>query len=78
MPLVVLIENPEDEAQAEALNWGEADMRRWWDHRCVKVERDGEVWFEVAGRFKLYEGVKRWASFGVKARIARRPCLRRD
>lgn len=52
----------------------EADMRRWWRDRCKKHVVHGETYFEVATpiRFNCYEGVKRLASFGVRARVARR------
>ncbi len=51
----------------------EADMRRWWRHVCKKHVRNGEVYFEVGSRFNVNEGIKRLASFGVKARAANRP-----
>lgn len=68
MALVVLIES-------EMHEHAEADMRRWWRHHCRKHMRQGETYFEVASpvRWNAYEGVKRLASFGVKARVARRP-----
>lgn len=67
MSLVVLVESPLTE-------YAEAEMRRWWRHRCKKHERAGEVFFEVSYPFRLngYEGVRRLRSFGVTARIARR------
>jgi hypothetical protein len=49
----------------------EYDMRRWWGNAVKKHVRDGVTFFEVAGKFKLYEGVKRFASFGVKAHVGR-------
>ncbi len=70
MALVILIEQPEefDEFTGE-------DMRRWWRYRCKKIVRSNETYFDVASpkRFNLYEGVRRLASFGVQARVARRP-----
>lgn len=69
MALVVLIKQPENLDE-----FTESDMRRWWRGRCVKHVRDGEMFFEVASpvRFNVSEGVKRLASFGVSARVARR------
>ena len=66
MALVVLIENPE-----KLDDYVEQDMRRWWQHRCRKIVSGGKTYFIVPGKFYLYEGVKRLASFGVKARVAR-------
>lgn len=65
--LVVLI-------QSEMEPFIGADMRRWWSNRCVKVTRGGETFFKVdtPKRFRCREGVKRLASFGVKARVALR------
>jgi len=69
MALVVLIESEDFD------EYTEQEMRRWWRHRCKKHQVNGEVFFEVAYpvRFNTREGVKRLASFGVKARIVRRP-----
>lgn len=53
-------------------HFAEADMRRWWGNACKKHVKGSDVFFEVAGKFKLYEGVKRLASFGVKAHVGRR------
>lgn len=66
--VVVLIESPMED-------FVEADMRRWWRDRCKKHVRNGETYFEVAPPISLnaYEAVDRLASFGVKARVARRP-----
>lgn len=50
----------------------EQDMRRWWGHACKKHVHCGEVFFEVSGKFKLYDGVERLASFGVSAHVGRR------
>lgn len=63
--LVVLIESPLDQ-------YAEAEMRRWWQYRCVKITLRGETYFSVGApkRFRVAEGVKRLASFGVKARAA--------
>jgi hypothetical protein len=65
MALVVLIEDG-------LTDHAERDMRRWWGGNCKKRVANGETYFEVCGKFRLYEGVKRLASFGVRARIARR------
>jgi hypothetical protein len=65
MALVVIIDS-------DLSAYAETDMRRWWCHSCKKHVRDGVTFFEVAGKFKLYEGVKRLASFGVKAHVGRR------
>jgi hypothetical protein len=64
---VILIEDELDE-------FTEQDMRRWWRGRCVKHVRNGEVLFEVGEpkRLNLWEGVKRFASFGIKTRVVRR------
>ncbi len=67
MALVVLIETPD-----KLDDYAEQDMRRWWGHHCRKHTGHGEVFFIVPGKFRLYEGVKRLASFGIKARVARR------
>lgn len=68
MSLVVLIEKPD-----MLTDFVETDMRRWWGHSALKKCVNGEVYFCVSGKFKLYEGAKRLGSFGVKARVARRP-----
>lgn len=70
MALVVLIENPE-----QLDEYTEVEMRRWWRHRCRKITWGGEVFFSVGApkKMNLYEGVKRLRSFGVDARVARRP-----
>jgi hypothetical protein len=65
MALVVIIDG---DLPAHA----EQDMRRWWSYGCKKHVHKNDVFFEVAGKFKLYEGVKRLASFGVKAHVGRR------
>lgn len=71
MALVVLIEDPQ-----KLTDVAEADMRRWWGQTALKKAGfDGEVYFVVAGKFKLYEGAKRFRSFGVPARVARRPAF---
>ncbi len=64
---VVLIEDELDE-------FTEADMRRWWRGKAIKRCRNGEVYFEVGlpARLNLWGGVKRLASFGIKARVAQR------
>lgn len=49
----------------------EKDMRRWWGNNCKKHVRNGVTFFEVAGKFRMYDGVKRLASFGVKAHVGR-------
>ena len=69
MSLVVLIENPN-----ELDEFTEQDMRRWWRNGCKKHVVNGEVFFEVVEpvRLNAREGAKRLASFGVKARVARR------
>jgi hypothetical protein len=68
MALVVLIETP-----GKLDGYIEQDMRRWWRNHCRKhTTLNGEIFFIVPGKFNLYEGVKRLASFGVKARVARR------
>lgn len=69
MPYVVLIENAEDFDIAT-----EQEMRRWWRHHCRKVVRAGEVFFTVGlpVRYNVVEGVKRLASFGIRARGAYR------
>jgi len=52
------------------------DMCRWWQGHAIQRTIGGETWFEVgrAGckHLALYGGVKRLASFGVRARVARR------
>jgi hypothetical protein len=65
--MVVLIES-------EIEPFIEADMRRWWRHHCIKVTRGSETFFKVdtPKRYNSREGVKRLASFGVKARVALR------
>jgi len=65
MTLVVVIDG-------ELPDYAEQDMRRWWSFRCKKHIKNGDVFFEVAGKFKLYEGVKRLASFDVEAHVGRR------
>ena len=65
MARVVLIENPADLDELT-----ETDMRRWWRNACKKHTRNGEVYFEVTSSFNIYGGIKRLASFGVKARAA--------
>jgi hypothetical protein len=69
MSLVVLIETPE-----RFSDYVGQDMRRWWRHHCKKTMHNGQIWFDVAApkAFNLREGVKRLASFGVQARVARR------
>lgn len=75
MALVVLIEDQEMFKSSEFI---EQDMRRWWQNKCKKIvigtDASHEIYFDVATpkHFNLYEGVKRLASFGVKARVARR------
>lgn len=68
MALVILIETPDT-----FVDYAEQDMRRWWRHRCKKHVVNGEMYFEI-GDPKTWaaESVKRLASFGVKARVARR------
>jgi len=70
MALVILVETPD-----KLEDYIEQDMRRWWGGHCLKRERNSETLFIVPGKFKLYEGVKRLASFGVKARVVRREYL---
>lgn len=65
MALVVVIDS-------ELPTHAEQDMRRWWGGG-IKHVKGKDVFFEVAGKFKLYDGVKRLASFGVKAHVGRRP-----
>jgi len=69
MAIVVLIEDPELDP------FTEQDMRRWWRDKCKKHILNGEIYFEVVSpvRYNAREGAKRLASFGVKARVARRP-----
>ena len=69
MARVVLIENPEE---LDELTEGE--MRRWWSNRCRAHRKNGETYFEVGSpnHFRVYEGIKRFASFGIKARAANR------
>lgn len=68
MPLAVVIDDP-----ASVENWAlaEADMRRFWSHRCKIYRRPGEVLIEVGSpvRIRAKMGVDRLKSFGVKARI---------
>jgi hypothetical protein len=64
MALVVVIDG-------EIHPHAEQDMRRWWGGACKKHVRDGVTFFEVAGKFRMYDGVKRLASFGVKAHVGR-------
>lgn len=62
----------------------ESDMRRWWRGHCIKHTTrtclDGnaliETYFEVGlpVAYNVSEGVKRLASFGVRARGAHRDC----
>jgi hypothetical protein len=65
MSLVVLIIGEMDQVV-------ETDMRRWWRGHCIKRVKNGETYFEVGYpvRYNVQEGVKRLASFGVKARAA--------
>jgi len=65
MALVVIID-------ADLTEHAETDMRRWWGNECKRHRDESGVFFEVPGKFKLYEGVKRFASFGVKAHVGRR------
>lgn len=64
---VILIQDSLDE-------FTEQDMRRWWRGRCVKHVVKGETFFDVGEpkKLNLWEGVRRLASFGVRARVARR------
>lgn len=50
------------------------DMLRWWRGRAKTHRHNGELLIEVGApkRVNLYEGVKRLASFGIKARVVRR------
>jgi len=70
MALVVLIENHEDFD-----TYTENDMRRWWGHACKKHSQNGEVFFEFGSnvRYKTREGVRRLKSFGINAKVVRRP-----
>lgn len=51
-------------------------MFRWWSG-MRSFERDGEMLLDVQkdgynNKFRLYEGVKRLASFGIKGRVVLR------
>lgn len=69
MPLAVLIDDEESVA-----NWelAEADMRRFWSHRCKVYRKPGTVVIEVGSpvRERAKMGVDRLKSFNVKARVA--------
>lgn len=67
--LVILVEN-QDKYDA----YTRKDMTRWWRGHCKHHQRDGELYIEVTYpiRSNIYEGIKRLASFGVKARAALR------
>ena len=68
MPLAVVINDPQS-----IENWAlaEADMRRFWSHRCRVFKRPGEICIEVGSpvRLRAKMGVDRLKSFGVKARV---------
>lgn len=68
MPLAIIIDDP-----ASVENWvlAEADMRRFWSHRCKVHRKSGEICIEVGApvRIRAKMGVDRLKSFGVKARV---------
>lgn len=69
MPLAVVIDDPQS-----IQNWelAEADMRRFWSHRCKVYKRPDRVCIEVGSpvRIRAKMGVDRLKSFCVKARVA--------
>lgn len=69
--LCLLIENPE--AYDDMVR---PDMHRWWRTGVKHHYVNGETLVELADgtrRVWLPESVKRLASFGVRARVVRRP-----
>lgn len=68
MPLAVVIDDP-----ASIENWAlaEADMRRFWSHRCKVYQKPGEVVIEVGSpvRVRAKMGVDRLKSFCIKAKV---------
>ncbi len=55
----------------------QADMTRWWSGGCRAKTVDGELLLDVQmpdrnNHFRLYEGIKRLASFAVRARVVLR------
>lgn len=69
MPLAVLID---DERSLANWEYAEADMRRFWSHRCKVFRHPDRVVIEVGSpvRVRAKMGVDRLKSFNVKARVA--------
>ena len=69
MPLAIVIDDPQS-----IENWAmaEADMRRFWSHRCKVYRSPDRVCIEVGSpvRVRAKMGVERLKSFCVKARVA--------
>jgi hypothetical protein len=68
MPLAVVIDDAES-----IKNWelAEADMRRFWSHRCKIYRKPDRITIEVGSpvRIRAKMGVDRLKSFCVKARV---------
>lgn len=70
MTEVIRVENP-DAFDAHV----RTDMNRWWfSAERLRWTPDGEllVWFDPPSNFKVWKGVERLASFGVRASVVRR------
>jgi hypothetical protein len=68
MTLAVVIDDPQS-----MQNWelAEADMRRFWSHRCKVFRSPKQICIEVGApvRIRLKMGVDRLKSFNVKSRV---------
>lgn len=69
MALGILIE---DEASRSNWELAEADMRRFWSHRCKVHRYPDKIFIEVGSpvRVRVKMGIDRLKSFCVKARPA--------